>query len=127
MGFFASVGLPGTNGFIGEFLILLGGFTASPLAGILAASGVIIGAAYMLWLYQKVFFVDTNPGLSGHGGDMNVREMLTLLPLLILVFWIGIFPNTFLGYMDVSVQHLLERVQAGAAQQAASLAGEVPR
>ncbi|HMK44897.1 MAG TPA: proton-conducting transporter membrane subunit, partial [Dissulfurispiraceae bacterium] len=123
----SSVGLPGTNGFVGEFLILLGGFKASPIAGILSATGVIIGAAYMLWLYQQVFFVDTNPNLVGHGSDMNVREMLTLVPLLVLVFWIGLFPNTFLSFMDVSVQHLLERVQSAGAQQAASLANEVIR
>ena len=122
----SSVGLPGTNGFIGEFLILLGGFAASPVAGIFAATGVIIGAAYMLWLYQQVFFVETNPKLVGHGSDVNVREMLTLLPLLILVFWIGIFPNTFLSFMDASVQQLIERVQSGAAAQAA-LTGEVIR
>jgi NADH-quinone oxidoreductase subunit M len=109
----ASIGLPGTNGFIGEFLILLGGFTASKLLGVLAATGVIIGAAYMLWLYQNVFFVETNPGLLGHGfRDIGTREILTVLPLVILVFWIGVYPNTFLGFMDVSVQHLLDRLNS---------------
>lgn len=106
----ASIGLPGTNGFVGEFLILIGGFKASVLAGALGATGIIIGAAYMLWLYQKVFFVDANPGLISHGSDLNVREVLTLIPLLILVFWIGCYPNPFLGMMDASVQQLLERI-----------------
>src|SRR6202142_2412751 len=109
----AAIGLPGTNGFIGEFLILLGGFTASKTLGVLAATGVIIGAAYMLWLYQNIFFVDTNPDLLGHGyRDVGMREMLTLLPLIVLVFWIGVYPNTFLSFMDVSVQGLLERVNS---------------
>jgi NADH-quinone oxidoreductase subunit M len=119
----AAIGLPGTNGFIGEFLILLGGFTASKTLGVLAATGVIIGAAYMLWLYQNIFFVNTNPALLGHGyRDVGMREMLTLLPLVVLVFWIGVYPNTFLSFMDVSVQGLLERVNsAGQANVAAQI------
>lgn len=105
----ASIGLPGTNGFVGEFLIILGGFTASKTMGVLAATGIIIGAAYMLWLYQRVFFLDTNEKIKGLK-DMDTRETLTLIPLLILVLWIGVYPNTFLSFMDVSVQNLLERV-----------------
>ncbi|HMK60325.1 MAG TPA: NADH-quinone oxidoreductase subunit M [Dissulfurispiraceae bacterium] len=109
----AAIGLPGTNGFIGEFLILVGGFTASKTLGILAATGVIIGAAYMLWLYQNVFFVKTNPALLEHDlKDMGMREMMTLIPLVILVFWIGIYPNTFLSFMDASVQGLLDRINS---------------
>ena len=56
----ASIGLPATNGFVGEFLILLGGFAANKLAGVLACTGIIIGAGYMLWLYQRVFFMEVN-------------------------------------------------------------------
>lgn len=111
----AAVGLPGTNGFVGEFLILVGGFTASKLLGALAATGVIIGAAYMLWLYQHVFFGETNSKLLGLP-DLDEREILTLMPLVILIFWIGVYPNAFLGFMDVSVQHLIERVSAAAPQ-----------
>lgn len=105
----ASIGLPGTNGFIGEFLIILGGFTTSKLMGTLSATGIIIGAAYMLWLYQRVFFLEINPKMQGHK-DIDLREILTLVPLIILVFWIGTYPNTFLSFMDVSVQHLIARV-----------------
>lgn len=107
----ASIGLPGTNGFVGEFLIILGGFTASKLIGTLSATGIIIGAAYMLWLYQRVFFMETNPKVQGCT-DINMREIMTLAPLIILVFWIGIYPNTFLSFMDVSVQHLVARVNS---------------
>ncbi|NTU42180.1 MAG: NADH-quinone oxidoreductase subunit M [Nitrospirales bacterium] len=110
----ASVGLPGTNGFVGEFLILLGGFTASKVMGAFAATGIIIGAAYMLWLYQRVFFTEINPRIQGHG-DIDMREVLTLLPLVVLVIWIGVYPNTFLGYMDASVRQLMERMNEGAA------------
>jgi NADH-quinone oxidoreductase subunit M len=105
----AAVGLPGTNGFIGEFLILLGGFTTSKLAGVLACTGIIIGAGYMLWLYQRVFFMEINEKVVGLP-DMNIRETLSLLPLLLLVFWIGVYPNSFLEFMHPTVQHLLNRM-----------------
>jgi NADH-quinone oxidoreductase subunit M len=113
----ASIGLPATNGFIGEFLILLGGFTANKLAGVLASTGIIIGAWYMLWLYQRIFFMDINQKVIGLP-DMDVRESLTLIPMLLLVFWIGVYPNSFLGFMHASVQHLLERVNTGGMQEA---------
>ncbi|MEJ2191208.1 MAG: NADH-quinone oxidoreductase subunit M [Nitrospirota bacterium] len=105
----ASIGLPGLNGFIGEFLIILGGFTYSGWAGALAATGIIIGAAYMLWLYQRIFFVDTNPKVEGLG-DLDLREILTLAPMVVLIFWIGVYPNAFLSFMHPTVAHLLERV-----------------
>jgi NADH-quinone oxidoreductase subunit M len=105
----AAIGFPATNGFIGEFLIILGGFTANRLAGVLAATGIIIGAGYMLWLYQNVFFMKINKKIVGLP-DMDVRETIILIPLLILVFWIGVYPTPFLGFMHASVQHLLERV-----------------
>jgi len=113
----SSIGLPATNGFIGEFLILLGGFAANKLAGVLACTGIIIGAGYMLWLYQKVFFMEVNPKVAGLP-DMDIRETITLIPLLLLVFWIGIYPSSFLSFMHVSVQHLMERVNAGGMQEA---------
>ncbi|MBF0329734.1 MAG: NADH-quinone oxidoreductase subunit M [Nitrospirae bacterium] len=107
----SSIGLPGTNGFVGEFLILLGGFTASKPLGVLASTGIIIGAAYMLLLYQRVFFMETSATVKEHcHGDINAREVLTLLPMLLLILWIGVYPNTFLGFMDVTVQNLLLRV-----------------
>jgi NADH-quinone oxidoreductase subunit M len=108
----ASIGLPSTNGFIGEFLIILGGFTASQPAGLLAATGIIIGAGYMLWLYQRVFFMETNPKVAGLH-DMDAREIITLLPMVALIFWIGIYPDTFLGFLHKSVEHLIERVNTG--------------
>ncbi len=115
----AAIGLPATNGFVGEFLILLGGFTKSKLAGVLASTGIIIGAGYMLWLYQRIFFMEVNPKVSGLP-DMNVREALSLIPLLILVLWIGVYPNAFLSYLHVSVSHLLERVSSAGMQEAAA-------
>jgi len=107
----ASIGLPGLNGFIGEFLIILGGFKASMLAGALAATGIIIGAAYMLWLYQRVFFQELNPKIAGYR-DMDMREIITLLPLVIFVVWIGVYPNTFLGFMHESVKELITKLNS---------------
>ena len=115
----AAIGLPATNGFIGEFLIILGGFKASQLSGVLAATGIIIGAGYMLWLYQRVFFMQTSQKALGLK-DMDGREILTLLPLVILIFWIGIYPNAFLGFMHESVRHLLERVNTAGLQDVAA-------
>lgn len=117
----AAVGLPGTNGFIGEFLTLLGGFTASKLAGVLASSGVIIGAGYMLWLYQKVFFMKINEKVVGLP-DMDLREMAALAPLIALVLWIGIYPALFLDFMHPTVQHLLERVNVAGGVQESQIA-----
>lgn len=113
----AAVGLPGTNGFVGEFLILLGGFTANKLAGVLATTGIIVGAGYMLWLYQNVFFVEINKKIVGLP-DMDVRETITLIPLILLVLWIGVYPNSFLSFMHVSVDHLLERINMAGVQEA---------
>lgn len=107
----ASIGLPSMNGFVGEFLIILGGFAAKKWAGTLAATGIIIGAGYMLWLYQQVFFMEVSAKVAGLK-DMNRRELLTLLPMVVLVFWIGIYPNIFLNFLHASVQHLLSRVSA---------------
>ncbi len=118
----ASIGLPGMNGFIGEFLIILGGFAAKKIAGVLAATGIIIGAGYMLWLYQRMFFVKVSPKVEGLK-DVNFREIVTLLPMVALIFWIGVYPNAFLGFMHASVQNLLERVSMGGAAPDMSLAG----
>jgi NADH-quinone oxidoreductase subunit M len=111
---FASIGLPGTNGFIGEFLIIFGAFKAKIIYGVFAATGIILGAGYMLGLYQKIFFQDANPDHEPSGKhpvrDLELREIITLLPLFVLVFWIGFYPNTFLSYMHASVEHLLQQV-----------------
>lgn len=111
---FASVGLPGTNGFIGEFLIIFGAFKAQKIFGILATTGIILGAGYMLWLYQRIFFQEANPDYepSGHHPvrDLGLREVITLIPLFVFVFWIGFHPNTFLDYMHASVEHLIQRM-----------------
>ncbi|MEN8188869.1 MAG: NADH-quinone oxidoreductase subunit M [Thermodesulfobacteriota bacterium] len=105
----ASVGLPGTNGFIGEFLILVGAFLTRPWVALVAASGLIIGAWYMLWLYQRIFFNPVNSKWASIR-QLDLREIITLTPMIILIFWIGLYPEALLSYMHVSVAHLLEQV-----------------
>lgn len=105
----AAVGLPGTNGFIGEFLILLGGFVARPWAAVFAATGLILGAWYMLWLYQRIFFNPVNDKVRGLP-ELDTREIVTLVPMVVLIFWIGLFPNALLSFVHVSVAHLLDQV-----------------
>lgn len=110
----ASVGLPGTNGFIGELLILLGSFLTKPWVALIAASGLIIGAWYMLWLFQRIFFNPVNPRWNTIR-ELDAREIATFLPMVILIFWIGLYPNSMLEYMHVSVAHLLEQVTGNTA------------
>ena len=109
----AAIGLPATNGFIGEFLILLGSFIRSPWIAFFAATGLILGAWYMLWLYQRIFFNPINDKVVGLP-ELNMREVLTLVPMVVLIFWIGLYPNAMLSFMHVSVAHLLEQVHGGA-------------
>ncbi|MFN3568587.1 MAG: NuoM family protein, partial [Caldimicrobium sp.] len=104
----ASIGLPGTNGFIGEFLILLGTYLSDKLMVVFASMGVIIGAAYMLWLYQRVFFQKPRPHLT-ELLPMKWNEYLALIPMILLVFFIGFYPNPFLDFMRTSVSHLLTK------------------
>lgn len=113
---FASIAVPGTNGFVGEFFILMGGFMKNKALGAIAVLGVIFGAAYMLWMVKKVFFgakgelvkgttaENSNPVLK----DVSLREFVVLAPLIVLIFWMGIFPNQFLQYTKTSIEFLIE-------------------
>jgi NADH-quinone oxidoreductase subunit M len=121
----AAIGLPGTNGFVGEFLILLGGFTARPWAGVFAATGLILGAWYMLWLYQRVFFNQVNTRWA-ELSDLNGRELLVLVPMALLILGIGFFPNILLSFTHVSVAHLLDQVMGGPATTAGLMSGGAP-
>lgn len=120
----SAIGLPGTNGFIGEFLTILGGFTANKWVGVLAATGIIIGAGYMLWLYQRMFFMKVHEKVVGLP-DMDTREIIALTPLVILVLWIGVYPTPFLGFMHSSVQHLLERVNGSSGMEGMAIAQSI--
>lgn len=104
---FSSIAVPLTNGFVGEFFILLGAFTANPLWGGLAVTGVVLGATYMLWMVKKVFFGEENKFLTEHHlHDLTKKEWVVLTPLVILIFWMGLFPNHFLDYSKSSLNYL---------------------
>jgi len=107
----SSIGLPGLNGFVGEFLILLGAFKARILYASIATSGIILAAVYMLWMFQRVMFHEITHEENKTLPDLNKREFAILIPLILIIFWIGIYPNSFLRKMDASVNHLLQ--QAG--------------
>ena len=110
----SSLGLPGTNSFVGEFLVLAGTFVWSQFATTLAALGVILAAAYMLWLMQRMVFGTPAAAQRAHLLDLNVRETATLIPLIVLVFALGIFPNPLLTRLHASVTHLLAGSKAPA-------------
>jgi NADH-quinone oxidoreductase subunit M len=103
----SSIGLPGLNGFVGEFLILAGSWKVFPVAVVFAGLGIIVGAVYMLWMFQRVFWNplihDENRTLT----DVNPRELLALAPLVVLIVWIGVHPTTFLSPMEAAVRSLL--------------------
>jgi NADH-quinone oxidoreductase subunit M len=107
----SSVGLPGLNGFIGEFLILSGSFQTHPRAAILAATGVILASIYLLWLVQRVFFGPMTNDENRHVPEIAWNEVAAMVPLLVFIVWIGVHPNTFLRKMSPSVQQLLSQVQ----------------
>ncbi len=111
----AAIGLPGTGGFIGEFLVLVGIFQLNSWVAALAALGVILGAAYMLWLYRRVIFGDlVHRELKGIR-DLTWRETAVFAPLILAVFWMGIYPDSFLGVMRASVENLIAQSQPAAA------------
>jgi len=104
----SSIGLPGTNGFVGEFLILLGAFQANVAYGVLAASGVILGAAYMLWMFQRVMFGKITRPENEKLKDLNAREITILVPMVIVIFLMGIYPKLFFSKMDASVEKFIK-------------------
>jgi NADH-quinone oxidoreductase subunit M len=117
----SSMGLPGLNGFVGEFTILLGAFGSaafgSPIYAILSAIGVILAAIYLLYMFQKMFLgpegsIVEEVKKHGHAiRDLNGREIVTLLPLLVLIFWIGLYPTPFFNLIAPAVDKLLAPIQ----------------
>jgi NADH-quinone oxidoreductase subunit M len=108
----SSIGLPLTNGFVGEFLILLGAFAAKPLYGILAATGVVLGAIYMLWMLQRVFFGPIKHVANEALKDLTVREMAVFAPIIGLIFFMGVYPKPFLSRMEPAVNKFINEVKA---------------
>ncbi|MEO8327867.1 MAG: NADH-quinone oxidoreductase subunit M, partial [Nitrospirota bacterium] len=103
----SSVGLPGMNSFVGEFLVLLGTFAWSKLTGTLAALGIILAAAYILYLVQRMIYGPASPQMLPKLTDLNAREFGMLVPLVVLVFWIGLYPKPLLDVMHASVARVI--------------------
>jgi NADH-quinone oxidoreductase subunit M len=122
----SSIGLPTLNGFIGELLILQGVFVANKVWAAFAASGVVLGAAYMLNLYQRTMFGKVENPKNERLLDLSHREFATFAPLLILAVWMGLYPAPFLRRLDTSVQHIMARVNPNYPQTAASAAPVPP-
>ncbi|MBK9796905.1 MAG: NADH-quinone oxidoreductase subunit M [Holophagaceae bacterium] len=118
----SSIGLPLTNGFVGEFWILngtfLSGFTWGRLYACLATSGVLLGAVYMLWMFKRVFWgpenKDEDSGTHHLHADLNAREIAVMLPIVVLIFWMGIHPKTFVAISEAPVAALLLEIKAPA-------------
>ena len=104
------MGLPTLNGFIGEIMILQGAFSVNKVWAYWAVLGIILGAAYLLWLYQRVFWGEVKHDENRKLIDLNARELATILPLAFLCFWIGLYPKPFMKITDTSLNHLVETV-----------------
>jgi NADH-quinone oxidoreductase subunit M len=120
--FLSSMGLPLLNGFVGEFTILQGAFMEKWQWGAWAVPGVVLAAAYLLWLYQRVFFGTVTNPKNEKLHDLTPREVLTFVPLLVMTFWIGLYPKPFFQILEQPVNQLVENVrnpQAGGAVNAA--------
>jgi NADH-quinone oxidoreductase subunit M len=111
----SSIGLPGTNGFIGEFLVLIGSFTTAPLLTVIAATGVIFAAAYLLWALQRMIFNPLDKPANAHLTDLNRRELALLTPLVVAIIWIGVYPKPILDRMEMAAQNFVTMVEARSA------------
>ncbi|HIE20353.1 MAG TPA: NADH-quinone oxidoreductase subunit M, partial [Rhodospirillales bacterium] len=115
---------PGTAGFVGEFLVLVGAFKANTWVAALAATGLILGAAYMLYLYRRVIFGSLTKDSLAAIKDMSLREVAIFAPLIVLVILMGVYPAPFLDIMHVSVANMITNIESALnASAAISVAG----
>jgi NADH-quinone oxidoreductase subunit M len=120
----SSLALPGTNGFVGEFLILLGSYRTHAGLTVAAATGVVLAAVYLLWMYQRVIFGEITVEANRRLKDLSLREWAVILPVLLFIVWIGVYPITFTRTTEASVQALITQVQTKAAATTALVAGQ---
>jgi NADH-quinone oxidoreductase subunit M len=116
---FASIGLPGLNGFVGEFLVLIGSFTSLPVLAIIAAAGVILAAIYLLWAYERVFTGVPEREENKMLSDLSVREVSLLAPIAALVLVIGLYPSVLLDKIAPSTEAVLDHIEASTDYQVA--------
>jgi NADH-quinone oxidoreductase subunit M len=110
----SSIGLPGTNGFIGEFLVLIGSFRTYPIMSTIATTGVIFAAAYLLWAIQRILFNPLDKPENLHIPDLNWREIGLLTPLLVAIIWLGVYPKPVLDRMQGSAERVVQLVESRA-------------
>ncbi|MEX2180080.1 MAG: proton-conducting transporter membrane subunit, partial [Gemmatimonadaceae bacterium] len=108
---FSSIGVPGTNGFIGEFLVLLGTFKTYPVLAVISATVVVFAAAYLLWAIQRILFNPLDKKENEHIPDLNRRELALMLPLIACIFWLGVYPQPVLERMESSANRFVQLVQ----------------
>jgi NADH-quinone oxidoreductase subunit M len=109
---FSSIGVPGTNGFIGEFLVLLGSFRTEPLLATISTVVVIFSAAYLLWAIQRILFNALDKPENLHIPDLNFRELAVMLPLIAAIVWLGVYPAPVLRRMEGAANKFVATVQA---------------
>jgi len=107
----SSLGLPGLNGFVGEFLILVGAFQVDRLLAVIATTGIIFAAVYMLWMYQRVIFGEVRHEANRHLADLSLREWVVLLPVVLFIVWIGVYPAPFTSRTEATIEALRAQVQ----------------
>jgi len=110
----SSLGLPGLNGFVGEFLILVGAFQVSPWLAAAATTGIIFAAVYLLWMYQRVVFGEVRHEENRRLNDLTPREWALLAPVLALIVWIGVYPRPFTSKAEATIQALIAQVESKA-------------
>ncbi len=110
----SSLGLPGLNGFVGEFLILIGAFQTNRTLAAFATTGIIFAAVYLLWMYQRVIFGEVTHPENRTLRDLNLREWALMIPIVVFIVWIGVYPTAFTGKMEATVDALIAQVQSKA-------------
>ena len=119
----SSIGVPGTNGFIGEFLVLVGAYRTYPVFAFIAATSVIIAAAYMLWAVQRILFNPLDKPENEHIPDMNRRELLLMAPLVAGIIWLGVYPAPVLRRLQPSAEQFVRLVETRSALSRVGMAG----
>jgi NADH-quinone oxidoreductase subunit M len=110
----SSIGVPGTNGFVGEFLVLLGSFRTHPVLSVISATAVIFAAAYLLWAIQRILFNPLDKAENEHIPDLNRRELALMTPIIAGIIWLGVYPAPVLRRMEVAATRFVQQVEARA-------------
>jgi NADH-quinone oxidoreductase subunit M len=119
----SSIGLPGTNGFVSEFLVMVGSFKTYPFLTTVSAIGVILAAAYLLWALQRIIYNPLDKAENEHLTDLNWREIGLLVPVIAAIIWLGVYPKPVLERMEAATSAFVQSVESRASRQTASLPG----